>query len=113
MKRNVFQTDNGADGSDESLPESWSSLNDEKCIDNVRELVNHHVSKESELSVSSNLVPFFLFCKKIIFPNIEERASCLGERVAEQGQVSERTSEQGGQDGGRTDGDRKETKADV
>ncbi|XP_014467999.1 PREDICTED: kinesin-like protein KIF16B isoform X4 [Dinoponera quadriceps] len=46
------KTDNGA-GSDSSLPESWSSLNDEKCIDSVRELVNHHkkelVALESEL----------------------------------------------------------------
>ena len=40
----AFQTDNGA-GSDDSLPESWSSLNDEKCIESVRELVNHHVSE--------------------------------------------------------------------
>ncbi|EZA56695.1 Kinesin-like protein [Ooceraea biroi] len=44
------KTDNG---SDSSLPESWSSLNDEKCIDSVRELVNHHKKElaalESEL----------------------------------------------------------------
>ncbi|XP_070172327.1 kinesin-like protein Klp98A isoform X3 [Polyergus mexicanus] len=46
------KTDNGA-GSDDSLLESWSSLNDEKCIDSVRELVNHHkkelVALENEL----------------------------------------------------------------
>ncbi|KYN32776.1 Kinesin-like protein KIF16B [Trachymyrmex septentrionalis] len=46
------KTDNGA-GSDDSLPESWSSLNDEKCIESVRELVNHHkkelVALENEL----------------------------------------------------------------
>lgn len=50
MKRNVFQTENGA-GSDDSLPESWSSLNDEKCIDSVRELVNHH---KKELAALEN-----------------------------------------------------------
>ncbi|XP_018305493.1 kinesin-like protein Klp98A isoform X2 [Mycetomoellerius zeteki] len=48
----MTQTDNGA-GSDDSLPESWSSLNDEKCIESVRELVNHHkkelVALENEL----------------------------------------------------------------
>ncbi|KAG7202642.1 hypothetical protein KM043_009820 [Ampulex compressa] len=37
----MTQTDDGA-GSDGSLPESWSSLNDDKCVDAVRELVNHH-----------------------------------------------------------------------
>ncbi|XP_039304314.1 kinesin-like protein Klp98A isoform X2 [Solenopsis invicta] len=46
------KTDNGA-GSDDSLPDSWSSLNDEKCIDSVRQLVNHHKKElaalESEL----------------------------------------------------------------
>ncbi|XP_020282414.1 kinesin-like protein Klp98A isoform X3 [Pseudomyrmex gracilis] len=46
------KTDNGA-SSDDSLLESWSSLNDEKCIDDVRELVNHHKKElaalESEL----------------------------------------------------------------
>ncbi|KAK2580136.1 hypothetical protein KPH14_012412 [Odynerus spinipes] len=41
------KTDDGA-GSDGSLPESWSSLNDEKCVDAVRELVNHH---KKELAV--------------------------------------------------------------
>ncbi|XP_071633443.1 kinesin-like protein Klp98A isoform X1 [Temnothorax longispinosus] len=46
----AFQTDNGA-GSDDSLPESWSSLNDEKCIDSVRELVNHH---KKELAALEN-----------------------------------------------------------
>ncbi|XP_076283673.1 kinesin-like protein 98A isoform X1 [Lasioglossum baleicum] len=35
------KTDDGA-GSDGSLPESWSSLNDDKCVDAVRDLVNHH-----------------------------------------------------------------------
>lgn len=45
-----FQTDDGA-GSDGSLPESWSSLNDDKCVDAVRELVNHHVSEYLKLSV--------------------------------------------------------------
>ncbi|XP_025995340.1 kinesin-like protein Klp98A isoform X4 [Solenopsis invicta] len=48
----MTQTDNGA-GSDDSLPDSWSSLNDEKCIDSVRQLVNHHKKElaalESEL----------------------------------------------------------------
>ncbi|XP_029172816.1 kinesin-like protein Klp98A isoform X1 [Nylanderia fulva] len=44
------KTDNGA-GSDDSLPESWSSLNDERCIDNVRELVNHH---KQELAALEN-----------------------------------------------------------
>ncbi|XP_020282413.1 kinesin-like protein Klp98A isoform X2 [Pseudomyrmex gracilis] len=48
----MTQTDNGA-SSDDSLLESWSSLNDEKCIDDVRELVNHHKKElaalESEL----------------------------------------------------------------
>lgn len=47
-----FQTDDGA-GSDGSLPESWSSLNDDKCVDAVRELVNHHVSE-------SKTVPYTL-----------------------------------------------------
>ncbi|XP_076235557.1 kinesin-like protein 98A isoform X2 [Calliopsis andreniformis] len=37
----MTQTDDGA-GSDGSLPESWSSLNDDKCVDAMRELVNHH-----------------------------------------------------------------------
>ncbi|XP_076283674.1 kinesin-like protein 98A isoform X2 [Lasioglossum baleicum] len=37
----MTQTDDGA-GSDGSLPESWSSLNDDKCVDAVRDLVNHH-----------------------------------------------------------------------
>ncbi|KAL6433755.1 hypothetical protein ACFW04_005780 [Cataglyphis niger] len=46
----MTQTDNGT-GSDDSLPESWSSLNDEKCIDNIRELVNHH---KKELAVLEN-----------------------------------------------------------
>ncbi|XP_029172817.1 kinesin-like protein Klp98A isoform X2 [Nylanderia fulva] len=46
----MTQTDNGA-GSDDSLPESWSSLNDERCIDNVRELVNHH---KQELAALEN-----------------------------------------------------------
>lgn len=47
QKDNVpFQTDDGA-GSDGSLPESWSSLNDDKCVDAMRELVNHHVSKST------------------------------------------------------------------
>ncbi|XP_003488806.1 kinesin-like protein Klp98A isoform X1 [Bombus impatiens] len=41
------KTDDGA-GSDGSLPESWSSLNDDKCVDAVRELVNHH---KKELAV--------------------------------------------------------------
>ncbi|KAF7379826.1 hypothetical protein HZH68_016774 [Vespula germanica] len=41
------KTDDGG-GSDGSLPESWSSLNDEKCVDAVRELVNHH---KKELAV--------------------------------------------------------------
>ncbi|XP_011863401.1 PREDICTED: kinesin-like protein KIF16B isoform X2 [Vollenhovia emeryi] len=44
------KTDNGA-GSDDSLPESWSSLNDEKCIDSVRQLVNHH---KKELAALEN-----------------------------------------------------------
>ncbi|GAB1863831.1 Kinesin-like protein KIF16B [Camponotus japonicus] len=44
------KTDNGG-GSDDSLPESWSSLNDEKCIDTVRELVNHH---KKELAALEN-----------------------------------------------------------
>ncbi|CAL7949776.1 unnamed protein product [Xylocopa violacea] len=43
----MTQTDDGA-GSDGSLPESWSSLNDDKCVDAVRELVNHH---KKELAV--------------------------------------------------------------
>ncbi|XP_043684694.1 kinesin-like protein Klp98A isoform X2 [Vespula pensylvanica] len=43
----MTQTDDGG-GSDGSLPESWSSLNDEKCVDAVRELVNHH---KKELAV--------------------------------------------------------------
>lgn len=50
QRENVqFQTDDGADGagSDGSLPESWSSLNDDKCVDAMRELVNHHVSKSN------------------------------------------------------------------
>ncbi|XP_067217234.1 kinesin-like protein Klp98A isoform X2 [Linepithema humile] len=47
--RTIF-TDNGT-GSDGSLPESWSSLNDEKCIDSVRELVNHH---KKELAALEN-----------------------------------------------------------
>lgn len=59
MKRNVFQTDNGA-GSDDSLPESWSSLNDEKCIDSVRELVNHHVSKDLSKFLQLTVI-FFIF----------------------------------------------------
>ncbi|XP_046834718.1 kinesin-like protein Klp98A isoform X3 [Vespa crabro] len=42
------KTDEGGGGSDGSLPESWSSLNDEKCVDAVRELVNHH---KKELAV--------------------------------------------------------------
>ncbi|XP_078043544.1 kinesin-like protein 98A isoform X2 [Augochlora pura] len=37
----MTQTDDGA-GSDGSLPESWSSLNDDKCVDAMRELVHHH-----------------------------------------------------------------------
>ncbi|XP_054011142.1 kinesin-like protein Klp98A isoform X2 [Hylaeus anthracinus] len=41
------KTDDGA-GSDGSLPESWSSLNDDKCVDAMRELVNHH---KKELAV--------------------------------------------------------------
>ncbi|XP_011694299.1 PREDICTED: kinesin-like protein KIF16B [Wasmannia auropunctata] len=44
------KTDNGV-GSDDSLPESWSSLNDEKCIDSVRQLVNHH---KKELAALEN-----------------------------------------------------------
>ncbi|XP_015184984.1 PREDICTED: kinesin-like protein KIF16B isoform X3 [Polistes dominula] len=44
----MTQTDEGGGGSDGSLPESWSSLNDEKCVDAVRELVNHH---KKELAV--------------------------------------------------------------
>ncbi|XP_053985914.1 kinesin-like protein Klp98A isoform X3 [Hylaeus volcanicus] len=43
----MTQTDDGA-GSDGSLPESWSSLNDDKCVDAMRELVNHH---KKELAV--------------------------------------------------------------
>ncbi|XP_076638650.1 kinesin-like protein 98A isoform X1 [Colletes latitarsis] len=41
------KTDDGA-GSDGSLPESWSSFNDDKCVDAMRELVNHH---KKELAV--------------------------------------------------------------
>lgn len=57
-RKNVpFQTDDGA-GSDGSLPESWSSLNDDKCFDAVRELVNHHVSK---LYLFSNLIIILMY----------------------------------------------------
>ncbi|KAK0164251.1 hypothetical protein PV328_002899 [Microctonus aethiopoides] len=46
------KTDDGA-VSDGSLPESWSSLNDQKSVDAMKELVNHHKKElaalESEL----------------------------------------------------------------
>ncbi|KAL0116232.1 hypothetical protein PUN28_011221 [Cardiocondyla obscurior] len=49
-QRRWEKTDNGT-GSDNSLPDSWSSVNDEKCIDSVRELVNHH---KKELAALEN-----------------------------------------------------------
>ncbi|XP_012536653.1 kinesin-like protein Klp98A isoform X2 [Monomorium pharaonis] len=50
-QRRWEKTDNGAGGSDDSLPDSWSSFNDEKCIDSVRELMNHH---KKELAALEN-----------------------------------------------------------
>ncbi|XP_011639230.1 kinesin-like protein Klp98A isoform X2 [Pogonomyrmex barbatus] len=44
------KTDNGL-ASDDSLPESWSSLNDERCIDSVKQLMNHH---KKELAALEN-----------------------------------------------------------
>lgn len=77
----VFQTDNGT-GSDSSLPESWSSLNDDKYIDSVRELVNHHVSSSKRCSDLSCKRRSSSLLKRLI-SDVEERASCPGERTAE------------------------------
>lgn len=76
-----LQTDNGA-GSDSSLPESWSSLNDEKCIDSVRELVNHHVSEperiDSLLSFSRSVDrAFFLSSNDKRFANQKKELIAL------------------------------------
>lgn len=41
-----LQTDEGA-GSDGSLPDSWSSINDDKSIDAMKKFVNNNVSRHS------------------------------------------------------------------
>lgn len=38
----IFQTDDAI--SEDSYPESWSSLNDQNSLDAMKELVNHHVN---------------------------------------------------------------------
>lgn len=39
------QTDEGA-GSDGSLPESWSSFNDDKSVDAIKRFANNNVSRD-------------------------------------------------------------------
>ncbi|XP_043272299.1 kinesin-like protein KIF16B isoform X2 [Venturia canescens] len=46
----MTQTENSA-VSDISLPESWSSLNDEKTVDAMKQLVNHHKKELAALEI--------------------------------------------------------------